>query len=129
QCPLHGRNDRWLGAGLSSPEHQAGRPAVRPARRGPGARGGPSTRPGGGHPTRPVRGFRQLTPDWQTRALALLGRFLDRPRIARIRAVLDIYGAAAGGLLANGLAFSALFASIPTTLLIVGVAGWLTNDK
>jgi len=42
--------------------------------------------------------------------------------------VLDIYGAAAGGLLANGLAFSALFASIPTTLLIVGVAGWLTND-
>ena len=42
--------------------------------------------------------------------------------------MLDIYGAAAGGLLANGLAFSALFASIPTTLLIVGVAGWLTND-
>ena len=36
---------------------------------------------------------------------------------------------AAGGLLANGLAFSALFASIPTTLLIVGVAGWLTNDS
>ena len=43
--------------------------------------------------------------------------------------MLDIYGAAAGGLLANGLAFSALFASIPTTLLIVGVAGWLTNDS
>ena len=60
-----------------------------------------------------------------TTALALLGRFLDRPQVARIRAVLDIYGAAAGGLLANGLAFSALFASIPTTLLIVGVAGWL----
>ena len=39
--------------------------------------------------------------------------------------MLDIYGAAAGGLLANGLAFSSLFASIPTTLLIVGVAGWL----
>jgi membrane protein len=42
--------------------------------------------------------------------------------------VLDIYGHAAGGLLANGLAFSALFASIPTTLLVLGVAGWLTND-
>ena len=78
--------------------------------------GGPATRPGRGHPARPVRGLRQLTPDWQTRALALLGRFLDRPQVARIRAVLDIYGAAAGGLLANGLAFSALFASIPTTL-------------
>jgi membrane protein len=30
--------------------------------------------------------------------------------------------------LANGLAFSALFAAIPTTLLVLGVAGWLTND-
>jgi membrane protein len=48
--------------------------------------------------------------------------------VARIRAVLDIYGAAAGGLLANGLAFSSLFAAIPTTLLIIGVAGWITND-
>ena len=40
--------------------------------------------------------------------------------------VLDIYGHAAGGLLANGLAFSALFAAIPTTLLILGV-GWLDH--
>jgi membrane protein len=31
-------------------------------------------------------------------------------------------------LLANGLAFSAMFAAIPTTLLVLGVAGWLTND-
>jgi len=60
--------------------------------------------------------------------LALLGRFLDVPQVARVRAVLDIYGAAAGGLLANGLAFSSLFAAIPTTLLVLGVAGWLTND-
>ncbi|TFG67698.1 MAG: YihY/virulence factor BrkB family protein [Thermomicrobiales bacterium] len=41
---------------------------------------------------------------------------------------MDIYGGAAGGLLANGLAFSSLFASIPTTLLILGLAGWLTGD-
>lgn len=47
--------------------------------------------------------------------------------MARIRAVLDIYGAAAGGLLANGLAFASLFAAIPTVLLILGVAGWVTN--
>lgn len=40
--------------------------------------------------------------------------------------VLDIYGRAAGGLLANGLAFSALFAAIPTTLLVLGVGGWIT---
>jgi membrane protein len=45
-----------------------------------------------------------------------------------VRAVVDRYGAAAGGLLANGLAFSSLFAAIPTTLLVVGVAGWLTGD-
>ena len=36
--------------------------------------------------------------------------------------ILDIYGHAAGGLLANGLAFSALFASIPTALLVLGSA-------
>jgi len=50
------------------------------------------------------------------------------PQVARVRAVLDIYGAAAGGLLANGLAFSSLFAAIPTTLLVIGVAGWWTKD-
>lgn len=51
------------------------------------------------------------------------------PQVARIRAIFDIYGAAAGGLLANGLAFSSLFAAIPTTLLVLGVAGWLTNQE
>jgi membrane protein len=58
--------------------------------------------------------------------LAILGRFLDRPKVAMIRRVLDIYGRAAGGLLANGLAFAALFASIPATLLVLGVGGWIT---
>ena len=51
------------------------------------------------------------------------------PQVARVRAVLDIFGAAAGGLLANGLAFSSMFAAIPTILLVLGVAGWLTNDE
>jgi membrane protein len=55
----------------------------------------------------------------------ILGRVLDRPRVAEVRRVLDVYGRAAGGLLANGLAFSALFAAIPTTLLVLGVGGWL----
>ncbi len=41
------------------------------------------------------------------------------------RAVLDTYGRAAGGLLANGLAFSALFAAIPTSCSSSGSpAGW-----
>lgn len=56
---------------------------------------------------------------------ALLARVLDRPRVAEVRRVLDIYGRAAGGLLANGLAFAALFAAIPTTLLVLGVGGWV----
>ncbi|MEA3032902.1 MAG: Virulence factor BrkB [Sphingomonadales bacterium] len=56
---------------------------------------------------------------------AILGRVLDRPRVAQVRRVLDIYGRAAGGLLANGLAFSALFAAIPLTLLVLGVGGWI----
>jgi membrane protein len=57
---------------------------------------------------------------------AILSRVLDQPQVAKVMRVLDIYGHAAGGLLANGLAFSALFAAIPTTLLVLGVAGWIT---
>ena len=57
---------------------------------------------------------------------AILARVLDQPHVAKVMRVLDIYGRAAGGLLANGLAFSALFAAIPTTLLILGVGGWVT---
>jgi membrane protein len=58
-------------------------------------------------------------------ARALLVRVLDQPRVVAVRTVLNWYGRAAGGLLANGLAFSALFAAIPTTLLVLGVAGWV----
>lgn len=55
---------------------------------------------------------------------AFLARFLEQPSVVAIRTVLDTYGRAAGGLLANGLAFAALFAAIPTTLLVLGLAGW-----
>lgn len=56
-------------------------------------------------------------------ARALLAQILDRPAVVVLRTVFDTYGRAAGGLLANGLAFSALFAAIPTTLLVLGLAG------
>jgi membrane protein len=59
---------------------------------------------------------------------AILGRVLDEPRVAYVREVLDTYGRAAGGLLANGLAFSALFAVIPIALVTLGVAGLLAGD-
>jgi len=59
---------------------------------------------------------------------AILERFLDRPRVAVLRAVLDVYGRAPGGLLANGLAFAALFAAFPVALVTLGVAGWIVDD-
>jgi YihY family inner membrane protein len=55
---------------------------------------------------------------------SFLTGILERPRVVVIRTVFDTYGRAAGGLLANGLAFAALFAAIPTTLLVLGLAGW-----
>jgi membrane protein len=58
----------------------------------------------------------------------ILERFLDRPRVAELRTVLDIYAHAPGGLLANGLAFAALFATFPVALVTLGVAGWLVDD-
>jgi YihY family inner membrane protein len=59
---------------------------------------------------------------------AILERVLGLPTVARIMAVLDTYGKAPGGLLANGLAFSTLFAAIPTLLLALGLAGWIAGD-
>jgi YihY family inner membrane protein len=59
---------------------------------------------------------------------AILARVLDEPRVAYVRAVLDTYGRAAGGLLSNGLAFAALFATIPTALVTLGLAGVLAGD-
>lgn len=42
--------------------------------------------------------------------------------------VLDVYGRAPGGLLANGLAFAAMFATFPIALVTLGVAGLLVDD-
>jgi uncharacterized BrkB/YihY/UPF0761 family membrane protein len=55
----------------------------------------------------------------------ILAKVLERPQVARVMRVLDIYGHAAGGLLANGLAFVALFAAIPAALVVLGVGGWI----
>ena len=60
---------------------------------------------------------------------AVLERVLGDRRVARIMAILDAYGKAPGGLLANGLAFSALFASIPTLLLALAFAGLIADDE
>jgi YihY family inner membrane protein len=58
----------------------------------------------------------------------ILERILERPLVALVMRVLDVYGRAAGGLLANGLAFAALFATFPLVLLILGIAGLIVVD-
>jgi YihY family inner membrane protein len=60
--------------------------------------------------------------------LAILSGVLDRPRVVTARQVFDIYGRAPGGLLANGLAFTALFAIVPIALVTLGVAGLLVDN-
>ena len=59
---------------------------------------------------------------------AILARVLEQPQVAAVRAPFDVYGRAAGGLLARGLAFSALFALMPTLLLVLGLVGWVAGD-
>ena len=61
--------------------------------------------------------------------VAILAPVLDRPRVVGLRRGLDIYGRAAGALLANGLAFTALFTAIPTTLLVAGLGGWVASGN
>ena len=58
---------------------------------------------------------------------SFLAQVLERPLAVAVRGIFDAYGRAAGGLLANGLAFSALFAAIPTVLLVLGFAGWAAS--
>jgi uncharacterized BrkB/YihY/UPF0761 family membrane protein len=59
---------------------------------------------------------------------AIVERVLGEPRVAYVMAVLDTYGRAAGGLLANGLAFAALFTVIPIALVTLGLAGAVAGD-
>lgn len=58
----------------------------------------------------------------------LVASIAERPRIKYLRSVIDAYGSIGGGLLANGLAFSALFAAVPTSLLILALAGFAARD-
>lgn len=59
---------------------------------------------------------------------AAVAALLDRPQVAELRVVLDVYGRAPGALLANGLAFTALFSVVPIALVTLGVAGLLVDD-
>ncbi|HEU5204520.1 MAG TPA: YihY/virulence factor BrkB family protein [Candidatus Limnocylindrales bacterium] len=58
---------------------------------------------------------------------SIASRILALPLVRFVMAVLDTYGKAPGGILANGLAFAALFSALPTTLLILGIAGLVAS--
>ncbi len=60
---------------------------------------------------------------------SVLERLLATPAVDFAKNVLDVYGGVAGGLLANGLAYAALFASLPTVLLVLGFAGYIASDS
>jgi membrane protein len=54
-----------------------------------------------------------------------LGSILDLPPVRRSRAIFAVYNQAGGSLLAEGLAYSALFAGLTGLLFAVGVLGYL----
>lgn len=55
-------------------------------------------------------------------------RFLGRRIPRRTRQVLDAYSRIGGGILADGLAYNALFALLPALLLVVAAIGFIVND-
>ena len=65
------------------------------------------------------------SPRGGTPASRRFDRILDLPFVRRPRLVMEIYGKAGGSLLAEGLAYSALFAGLTGLLLAFGVLGYL----
>lgn len=58
----------------------------------------------------------------------IMASLLGRPAVVTIRVVLEAYGAAGGGLLAGGLAYSGLLAVLSACLLVVGLTGFIVSD-
>ena len=59
---------------------------------------------------------------------SIVERVVALPQVRFVMAVLDTYGKAPGGILANGLAFAALFSALPTTLLLLGIGGLVAQN-
>lgn len=64
----------------------------------------------------------------QRRVTAVAQSVLAKPAVRKAQAVIAGADQAGGGLLAAGLAFSALFALLTAVLLLVGVSGWVVAD-
>jgi len=61
----------------------------------------------------------------RTVAARVVGRTLGHPAVVELRAVLDAYDAAGGGLASGGLAYAALVALLPGLLLALTIVGLL----
>jgi membrane protein len=62
---------------------------------------------------------------WRAFAERAAGRLAGNPGVGRLRAVLDTYDRAGGGLIAGGLAYASLLAVLPGLLLGLSAVGWL----
>ncbi|MDQ2964263.1 MAG: YihY/virulence factor BrkB family protein [Chloroflexota bacterium] len=62
------------------------------------------------------------------RLRAAAERALGWGPVATARRVMEVYDDAGGGLLAGGLTYSALFALLPSLLLLTGILGFLVDD-
>ena len=132
-------DDRRLGPGGQAPEHQARRPALRPPRRGQGARRGSAPRPRRRPPAVALRGAPALTdvPPGPSRTPAWMQRLHDdRAAVCSgtggSRAPGPCWTGSAtsgGGLLAAGIAFNALFALIPLAIFASGVIGIFVQTR
>lgn len=65
---------------------------------------------------------------WRAFAERVARRVAGNPGVGRLRAVLDTYDRAGGGLIASGLAYASLLAILPGLLLGLSVVGWLIRD-
>jgi membrane protein len=59
----------------------------------------------------------------------IVGRVGGLAAVQRLAAVFEAYDHGGGGLSANGLAYSALFALVPGLLLVLGIIGLVITDK
>lgn len=62
------------------------------------------------------------------RGRAVVARATNLPPVAALNRVMQIYGAAGGGLLAAGLAYGALVALLPGFLLFIGLLGLVISE-
>jgi membrane protein len=69
-----------------------------------------------------------LIPSLQRRVDRIAKRIQAVPTVQRFQAIIQGADDAGGGLLAAGLAFSALFALLPALLVLVGISGFVIED-